>query len=155
MQMATYDSTYPARRTSLQTAAMAVGIVFLIVGVLGFIPGITTQYDQMKLAGHESGALLLGTFQVSVLHNLVHLLFGVAGLLMSRTFPAARNFLVWGGVIYLILWIYGLVINHESPANFVPFNNADDWLHFVLGVGMLALGIVLSRKQTVRAADTR
>jgi hypothetical protein len=99
--------------------------------------------------------MLLGVFQVSILHNLVHLLFGIAGLAMARTFGGARNFLVWGGVIYLILWIYGLLIDHESAANFVPLNNADDWLHFVLGVAMLALGILLSRKEPGRVAELR
>jgi Domain of unknown function (DUF4383) len=80
----------------------------------------------------------------------VHLLFGAAGLMMARTYAASRSFLIGGGVIYLVLWLYGLVVDHGSPANFVPINDADDWLHFVLGVGMLALGIILSRKQTVR-----
>ena len=54
--------------------------MFLLVGVLGFVPGITTDYDSMTFADHESGAELLGIFQVSVLHNIVHLLFGVGGL---------------------------------------------------------------------------
>jgi len=144
------DTTLTTGRSNVQSAAFAVGVVFLLVGILGFIPGITTQYDQLRVAGHGSGALLLGTFQVSILHNVVHLLFGVAGLAMSRAYGAARNFLIVGGVIYLVLWIYGLVIDHGSPANFVPLNNADNWLHFVLGVGMVALGMILSRKPTVR-----
>ena len=77
-------------RSWARTAAAVVGTVFLLVGVLGFIPGITTDYDTMKFAGHESGALLIGVFQVSILHNIVHILFGVAGLAMSRTASAAR-----------------------------------------------------------------
>jgi hypothetical protein len=150
-----HDDTYSGGRTSVQSAAFAVGIVFLLVGILGFIPGVTSQYDQMRLAGHESGAMLLGIFQVSILHNLVHLLFGVAGLMMARTYAAARGFLIGGGIIYLVLWLYGLVIDHGSPANFVPVNDADDWLHFVLGVGMLALGLILSRKQATRTVGVR
>ena len=63
-----------------RAAAAVVGIVFLLVGVLGFIPGITTDYDSMTFADQDSGAELLGVFQVSVLHNIVHLLFGVGGL---------------------------------------------------------------------------
>lgn len=132
-------------KTNLQKAAQAVGAVFLLVGVLGFIPGITSNYEALSFAGHDSGALLLGIFQVSVLHNIVHLLFGVAGILMSRTHGQARNYLLYGGVIYLILWLYGLIIGHDSPANFVPVNNADNWLHFVLGIAMIALAILLSR----------
>ncbi|NCL74666.1 hypothetical protein AIIKEEIJ_02111 [Rhodococcus sp. YH1] len=135
-------------RTPVQTAALAVGVVFLLVGILGFVPGITTNYDTMTFAGHESGALLLGIFEVSILHNIVHLLFGVAGVAMARTVGAARSYLIGGGIIYLVLWLYGLVVDKDSSANFVPVNSADDWLHFVLGAAMIALGFLLTRRTT-------
>jgi len=97
--------------------------------------------------------MLLGIFQVSILHNIVHLLFGVAGVALARTVSGARNYLIWGGAVYLVLWLYGMFIDHESPANFVPVNTADNWLHFVLGVGMIALGLLLTRRrvETTRA----
>ncbi|MBF6181125.1 DUF4383 domain-containing protein [Nocardia otitidiscaviarum] len=151
--MATYN-TSTRRWTPVQLASAAVGAVFLLVGVLGFIPGVTTDFDTMEFAGHESGAELLGIFQVSILHNIVHLLFGVAGLLAARTISAARGFLIGGGVIYLALWIYGLVIDKTSDANFVPLNTADDWLHFGLGVGMVLLGLLLPRLATQTVART-
>src|ERR671910_783116 len=94
-------------RTNVQKAAAAVGIVFLLVGVLGFIPGITSNYDQLEFASADSDALLLGIFQVSILHNIVHLLFGVLGLLAARTIANSRNFLVGGGAVYLLLTVYG------------------------------------------------
>jgi arginine exporter protein ArgO len=128
----------------VRLAALIYGIVFLLVGVLGFIPGLTTNYDQMQFAGHHSEALLLGLFQVSILHNVVHLAFGVAGVAMARTDRTARLFLLGGGVIYLLLWLYGLVVDFESPANFVPLNSADNWLHLLLGLSMIALGIILA-----------
>jgi hypothetical protein len=133
-------------KSDLQRAAAAVGAVFLLVGILGFIPGITTNYSSMEFAGHESDAKLLGIFEVSILHNIVHLLFGVAGLALARRWDSARAYLIGGGAVYLVLWIYGLVIDHESSANFVPVNDADDWLHFVLGVAMIALGVLLSKR---------
>jgi amino acid permease len=136
-----------ATSSNVQKAALAVGVVFLAVGVLGFIPGITTDYGSMQFAGHESEAMLLGIFQVSILHNIVHLLFGVAGVMLARSFDGARAFLIGGGAIYLVLWIYGLFIDKESGVNFVPVNTADDWLHFVLGVGMVALGVVLGKQR--------
>ena len=131
--------------TPVQTAALAVGAVFLLVGILGFIPGLTTSYDQMAVAGPDSHAKLLGLFEVSVLHNLVHLLFGVAGIALARSRDTARWFLIGGGVIYLVLWVYGLVVGAESAANFVPVNSADNWLHLLLGVGMLGLGFLTGR----------
>ena len=138
-------------RTTLQTIALLVGVVFLIVGILGFIPGITTNYGDMAFAGHESDAKLLGLFEVSILHNVVHLLFGVVGLYAARVGAAAsRRFLVVGGVLYLGLWLYGMVIDKESSANFVPLNSADDWLHFMLGAGMVVLGLALNRDRARR-----
>jgi uncharacterized membrane protein YiaA len=70
--------------SAVQIASAAVGAVFLLVGILGFIPGVTTDYDMLAGAGHHSGAMLFGIFEVSVLHDVVHLLFGVAGLAMAR-----------------------------------------------------------------------
>jgi hypothetical protein len=134
--------------TPVQTAATVVAIVFLAVGVLGFIPGITTDYDTMMFGGHHSEAKLLGLFQVSILHNIVHLLFGIVGLALARTAKGARSYLIGGGAVYLVLWIYGLIIDQTSSANFVPVNTADNWLHFVLGVAMIGLGVALSRGVT-------
>lgn len=134
-------------RTTLQTAAMLFGAVFLAVGILGFIPGITSNYDELGFAGDESEAELLGIFQVSILHNIVHALFGIAGLALARTWDGARMYLIGGGVIYLLLWILGLV----GAADWIPANDADDWLHFVLAVTMIGLGLALGRREAVAA----
>jgi hypothetical protein len=139
-----------ATRHPVQLAAMVVGSVFLLVGILGFIPGITQNYDQMQFAGHESDALLLGLFNVSILHNLVHAGFGIAGLALARTAAGAKNFLIYGGIIYIVLWLYGLVIDHDSAANFVPVNTPDNWLHLALAIGMIGLGVVLGKSATSR-----
>ncbi len=141
-------------RTELEWAALAVGAVFLLVGILGFIPGITTNYGDMEFAGHHSEAELLGIFQVSILHNIVHLLFGVIGIWAARENDWSRMFLIGGGIVYLVLWLYGLLVGGDSSANFVPMNTADDWLHFVLGVGMIALGVILTRRTTRPGAAT-
>ena len=133
-------------RSLVQTAALAVAATFALVGILGFIPGITTDYGTMQFAGHNSEAKLLGLFQVSILHNIVHLLFGLVGFALARTVGGARSYLIGGGAVYLVLWLYGLVIDHESAANFVPLNTADNWLHLLLGVGLLAAGLLLGRR---------
>jgi hypothetical protein len=133
-------------RTPVQIATVVVAVVFLLVGVLGFVPGITTNYDQLTFAGHMSGAALLGIFNVSILHNIVHLLFGVVGLLAARTPGGARSYLLAGGIIYLVLFIYGLVIPMDGPANFVPVNSADNVLHLILAIGIVGLGVALGRQ---------
>jgi Domain of unknown function (DUF4383) len=82
---------------------------------------------------------------VSILHNIVHLLFGIAGLAMARTAAQARNYLVFGGAIYLALFLYGLIVGQESAANFVPVNTADDVPPLILGIGRVGLGLALTR----------
>jgi hypothetical protein len=144
----TSDTAMTRRSDPVITAARLVGAVFVLVGILGFIPGVTTDFGEMTFAGHESGAHLLGIFQVSILHNIVHLLFGVVGLAAARSALNARRYLIVGGAIYLVLWLYGLLVGQESSINFVPVNDADDWLHLLLGVGMVALGFALGRSRT-------
>ena len=136
-------------RTPGQSLAGLVGAVFLLVGVLGFIPGITTHYGDLKFAGHDSNARLIGIFEVSVLQNIVHLLFGIAGLAMAKTIESARTFLIGGGGVYLVLWLVGIV----GAGGWIPVDTADNWLHLALGVGMISLGLVASRSAlTARAA---
>ncbi|MFD0968406.1 DUF4383 domain-containing protein [Plantactinospora endophytica] len=134
-------------RSPVSNAAIAVSVVFLALGVLGFIPEITSNYDDMRLAGHLSDARLFGLFEVSVLHNLVHLVTGVIGLALARTATGARTFLVGGGAVYLVLFVYGITIEKESLANFLPVDDADNWLHLVLGIAMIGLGALTGRRR--------
>ncbi|MFL6061650.1 MAG: DUF4383 domain-containing protein [Marmoricola sp.] len=143
------DQAAPSREAVLRRTAVAIGATFLLVGVAGFIPGITTDYDRLTFAGHSSGAQLLGVFDVSVLHDLVHLAFGVAGLALARTASGARWYLVGGGLVYLALTAYGALVDRASDANFVPLDHADNWLHLGLGLGMLLLGLVLPVRDRV------
>ena len=143
------DRTSSRDRAPVQMLAMLVGATFLLVGILGFIPGITTHYGDLSFAGDGSEAKLLGIFQVSILHNIVHLLFGIVGLALARTWDGARKYLIGGGIVYLVLWILGLV----NGADWIPSNTADNWLHFGLGAGMLALGFVTTRG-TARTPST-
>jgi hypothetical protein len=125
----------------VQSIAALAGVVFLLAGLLGFVPGITTGYGRMSFAGESSRAQLLGVFQVSILHNLVHLLFGVAGLVLAKTADGARTFLVGGGVVCLALWLLGLV----GALGWLPANAADNWLHFAFGAVLVVLGVAARR----------
>ncbi|GAA1484959.1 DUF4383 domain-containing protein [Brachybacterium fresconis] len=138
-------------RSPVRLAALLCGFVFLVVGVAGFVPGVTTNFDSIGIAA-RSEAMLLGIFQVSALHNVIHLLYGFAGLTLSRLSGTARLYLLVGGIIYAVLWIYGIVIDKDSTANFVPLNTADDWLHFVLALTMIGLS-VLPRHAAPTAAE--
>jgi FtsH-binding integral membrane protein len=130
------------RGSTVQLLATLVSVTFVLAGVIGFIPGLTTNlYDGLEFAGEDGDAEILGIFHTSVLHNLVHLLFGLVGLALARTYSGARTFLIWGGVIYIALWLIGLF----GGLDWIPANDPDDWLHFVLGVGMIALGFLSTR----------
>ncbi|HEX2291688.1 MAG TPA: DUF4383 domain-containing protein [Gaiellaceae bacterium] len=139
-------------RSLAQTLALVFGIAFLGVGILGFIPGITTNVGDIDFAGADSPSELFGIFQVSILHNIVHLLFGIAGIALARTLEGAKAYLLWSGVIYVVLFVYGLFVGAGDDANFIPANTADDWLHLVLAIGLLG-GWFVTRDEGVRTTQ--
>ena len=130
-------------QTPVQRVASAVGLTFLLVGIAGFVPGLTTNlYEGLEFAGDRGSAELLGLFQVSVLHNVVHALFGV-GILMAATPAGARTYLLGSGALYVVLFLMGIV----GAGDWVPINSADNWLHLGLAVALLALGFATAREQ--------
>ena len=140
-------------RTPLQIAALVIGATFLLVGIAGFIPGLTTHYGDLGFA-NEDGAKLLGLFGVNVVHNLAHLALGVAGVVLAKTERSARTYLIGGGAVYLVLFIYGLVIDRSTQWNFAALNSADNWLHFVLALAMIGLGLALPLRATAERRYT-
>jgi Domain of unknown function (DUF4383) len=109
----------------IRTVALVYGVVFMVVGVLGFIPGITV-----------GGEYLLGIFGVNALHNVIHLLFGVLGIAAALT-GWSRPYLQGVGVVYLLLvvlgFIPGLYVGHDMLLGLVHINLADNLLHLALG----------------------
>jgi hypothetical protein len=134
-------------RNALRSTAALVAVALLLVGVLGFVPGITTQYGDLSFAGHGSGAKLFGVFQTSVLQNLLHLAYGV-GLVAATTIEGARAYLLLGGIVFLVVWLVGVM----GALEWLPVNPADNWLHFALGVGMLAAGFAAAGAAPLEAA---
>lgn len=119
--------------TTLQKLAGVFGVIFILGGVLGFItPG------GMEMSMEPATSLLLGIFPVNLLHNIVHLLFGIWGLVAARTWTGSKSYFTGAGVIYAVLTVVGFI----SPTGFglVPLGGNDIWLHVVLAVVMLAIG---------------
>lgn len=134
-------------KTSAQKLAFLFGVVFLLAGAAGFIPGLTTDlYEGLEFAGDDGSSQLLGVFKVSILHNLVHALFGI-GILMAATHSGALKYLLWSGVLYVILLLIGLI----GAGNWVPIDNADDVLHAGLAAGLLGAYFV-ARNEGERVA---
>lgn len=115
-----------------QTFARIYGIVFLIVGVGGFIPGLTQPHDHPGLMVEAASGLELGLFPVNVLHNMVHILFGAWGLFAARTFDAARSYARVVAIAYGLLTVMGLIPATNTTFGLVPIYGHDVWLHALL-----------------------
>jgi len=123
------------RRIPPQPAARAAGALLLAIGVLGFVPAVTSHWSRLAFAGHGSDAKLAGVFRVSVLLDLVHVALGAAGLLLAGTAGLARAYLLGAGIVLLGLWVLGVA----KVGGWVPLSLADNWLHLGLGVALLGL----------------
>jgi hypothetical protein len=119
--------------TLAQKLALIFGATFVLAGVGGFIPGLTTNlYDGLEFAGDDGNAELLGLFKVSILHNIVHALFGV-GILAAKRHATALQYLLYAGIAYVVLFLMGII----GAGDWVPINSADNWLHIGLALGLL------------------
>jgi len=129
----------------VKRVAMVFGVVFIIIGVLGFtVPG------GMAMGDAANAPKLLGLFPVNLLHNLVHILFGVWGLAAARSFSGAVAYCKLGGMIYLALAVIGLV----APTTFglIPLGGNDVFLHTALGVLLVWAGFMAKEETTTTSA---
>ena len=119
--------------------ALIWGLGFLLFGILGFVPGATHMHHEdepgliVEGPGHGN---LLGLFHVNLLHNIVHLLFGVLGLAASRAYGTARGYARLVAVSYVLLAVMGLIpaLNIYNTFGLVPIHGHDVWLHILLAV---------------------
>jgi len=116
--------------------ALIAGIVYLLVGIVGFIPGLTTapMSGSPALSVDASYGYVFGLFPVNILHNLVHLLIGLWGVLAYGSFGAARGFSRSLAIIYGILTIMGLIPGLDTVFGLVPLFGNDIWLHALTAI---------------------
>jgi hypothetical protein len=114
--------------------ALVYGVVFAIIGIAGFIPFLVTPYGiaEPGLAVEAGSGYLFGLFPVNVLHNLVHLAFGIWGLAVWRSIPKSRAYAQAVAVIYAIFAIMGFFPVLQTTFGLVPLHGNDIWLHIVL-----------------------
>src|SRR5712691_8397643 len=121
----------------VKTAAILFGVVFLLIGILGFVPSITK--DEM----------LLGIFHVNLLHNVVHLASGAIALLCGMAgFRASRTYLRIFGIVYALVAVLGFYYGDQPLLGLIANNTADVWLHIVIAVVSLYLGFGASGDTT-------
>jgi hypothetical protein len=114
-----------------RTFALAAGLAYLLVGLLGFLPALT----QPPVAGAPDLAVdagygyLLGLFPINVLHNLVHLVVGFLGLAAYTGVSAARTYARGLAIVYGLLTVMGLVPGLNTTFGLIPLFGNDIWLH--------------------------
>ena len=133
--------------TTVQKLAAVFGVLFIVVSIVGFV---TPGGMYMQPSDPAMAAKALGIFPVNLLHNIVHLVFGIWGLAASRSWGGSKSFFIWVGVIYAILTVLAFI----SPNGFglVPLAGADIGLHCLLAIVMLAIGV--TAKPVASAAVT-
>ena len=122
--------------STIRRFALVYGIIFILAGIAGFIPALVAPHQNPDVAITAWMGLLLGLFAVNVLHNAVHLIFGVWGLAASGSDSAARIFAQSVAIIYAVLTVLGLVgaMNLHTLFGLVPLYGHDIWLHAILAV---------------------
>ena len=135
---------------STRLFALIFGAVYGLVGLLGFVPGITTppagSHDLVLDVAHGN---ILGLFPTNILHNLVHLLVGVWGIAAYRDFGMARTFAKANAILFAILTVAGLIPGLDTLFGLVPLHGNDVWLH-ALSAGASAYFGVMPAPRTLR-----
>src|SRR3954462_5293634 len=134
---------------STRNFALVYSAVFLLVGILGFVPGINHMgMGDGNLHVHGPGhGMLLGLFHVNVLHNLVHILFGIWGLAVFRSLDGSRAYAKGVAIIYFVLAICGLIPGLNTMFGLVPLAGNDVWLHFLLAAVAAYFGFLAPKCQ--------
>jgi hypothetical protein len=129
------------------------GIVFLLVGIAGFIPGLVVPFEtgHPELAIESNAGMLLGLFPVNLLHDLVHIVFGVWGLFAWRSVSGSVNYARGVAVIYAVFVVLGLIPASNTVFGLVPLYGHDVWLHLGLAAVAAYFGFV-ARADTGAAA---
>ncbi len=140
---------------NLKTFTLIYGLAFTLVGVLGFVPGITQPHDNPNVALDAGLGTLFGLFPVNYLHNVIHLVFGLWALSLARqtvSDSARRGYAKTVAVVYLVLALMGIFPFLNTTFGLVPIYGHDIWLHAILGLGAAYFGFAYGRsRDTVTA----
>ena len=126
----------------VRSFATVFGVVFILAGLSGFIPGLSPEHMHPDLAVTSGSRLALGLFPVNVLHDLVHLGFGAWGLLAARSIGGSLAYGRSVAIIYGILTVLGLVPATSTAFGLVPLYGNDVWLHAGLAIVAAYFGFV-------------
>jgi Domain of unknown function (DUF4383) len=130
--------------------ALIWGILFLVIFASGVIPGMLQPpaANDPNMAMDQMYGRALGLFPVNLLHDGVHLIFGVWGILAYRSFDAAKTYARVTAIIYAVFVIMGLVPGLNTTFGLVPLFSHDVWLHVILAAGAAYFGFVHRDRET-------
>lgn len=131
-------------KSATRTFAMVWGAAFLLAGASGFIPGLwhaaPAHYPDLAVDSFYGDAL--GLFPVNILHNIVHLAFGVWGLVASKSHGAAKAYARIVAVAYALLVVMGLIPGLNTTFGLIPLFGNDVWLHILLAAPAAYFGFI-------------
>lgn len=141
--------------TSERYCALIVGIVFLILGIAGFIPALVTLpgTDASFIppsAAHDAYSLgfgnVFGLFPTNFLHNIVHCAVGLLGITAYTSASSARVFNRFFVVSYVLLAIMGLLPFGMTTFGLMPIFGNNVLLNALTALAVAYYGIILPAK---------
>lgn len=140
---------------NVRTFALIWGILFLVIFASGVVPGMLQPpgIDDPALAMNSMYGRALGLFPVNILHDGVHLLFGIWGIIAYRSWSAAKTYARVTAIVYAVFVVMGLIPNLDTTFGLVPLFSHDVWLHVVLAAGAAYFGFVHSDRDRAKGAN--
>ena len=137
------------KRSSAQIYALVIGASLTLAGIVGFFYS-TSFGDPGKVDG------VLGILDVNGWHNVVHLLSGLAGLAIWRSYSGARSYAIGLGFVYAIVAIWGFAIGDgEAILGIVPVNSEDNVLHLLIALAGIMAGLGTARTPRPSGVDAQ
>ena len=135
--------------------SLVLGIIFLLVGIAGFVPGLLqTPEPAADVEVTQSFGRLMGLFPVNALHNLVHIIFGIWGIVAYRSYTGARGYSKAVAIIYAVLAVMGLIPGLNTTFGLIPLYGHDIWLHAVIAIAAAYFGFVASDREVGHSTTT-
>ena len=136
--------------------ALIFGIIFILVGILGFVPGINdhSHADMPPITVDSFYGRLLGLFPVNLIHNIVHLAVGAWGVMSSGSVSAARMFGKGLAILYGLLTILGLIAGFNTLFGLAPIFGHDVWLHGLSALIAGYFGFIAREGDAAPATET-
>ncbi len=134
--------------------ALGFGIVYTLVGLMGFVPAFLGTLNNADLAVDALSGRLLGLFPVNILHSLTHLAIGVAGIAAYRSFAGARAYSRAIAVAYALLAVMGLIPGLNTVFGLIPLFSHDVWLHALSAAAAAYFGFVAPAEDTTTTTRT-